>query len=103
MGLFLNFHILLRLRGLGDNGAFLSYDVLQDGQLRRISLEDECLAEASEATLKPIRIRMAAKLVWKTFLCLFIIYSGHMETKLVRKRFLHLLHEVFGSRVYIGR
>ena len=52
MGLFSNFHILLGVWHLRDNGAFLSYDVLQDGQLGRIPLDNECLVEA---TLKLVR------------------------------------------------
>ena len=47
-----NFHILLGVCGLRDNGAFSSYDVLQDGRVGMIPLEDECLVEA---TLKLIR------------------------------------------------
>ena len=53
VGLFFNFHILLGVRGLRDNGVLLSYDVLHDRQLGRIPLEDECLVKT---TLKPVRI-----------------------------------------------
>ena len=52
MGLFSNFRVLLGVRGLREDGTFLSYDVLQDGRLGMITREDECLAKA---ILKPIR------------------------------------------------
>ena len=52
MGLFSNFQILLGVCDLGDDDTFLSYDVLQDGRIGMIPLEDECLVES---TLKPIR------------------------------------------------
>ena len=52
VGLFSNFQILLGVCDLGDDDTFLSYDVLQDGRIGMIPLEDECLVES---TLKPIR------------------------------------------------
>ena len=53
VGIFSNFQNLLGICGLRDKDTFLSYDVLQDGRLGTIPLEDECLVEA---TLKTIRI-----------------------------------------------
>ena len=59
--LFSDFHILLGVCGLRDNDTFLHYDVLQDGLLGMIPLEDECLAEA---TLKLIRILAKVDKIW---------------------------------------
>ena len=61
VGLFSNFQILLGVRGLRDKDSFLSYDVLQDGRLVLIPLEDECLVDA---TLKPIRILAKVDKIW---------------------------------------
>ena len=61
VGLFSNFQILLGFCGLRDKDYFLSYDVLQDGRIVLIPLEDECLVDA---TLKPIRILAKVDKIW---------------------------------------
>ena len=45
--LFSDFHILLGVCGLRDNDTFLIYDVLHDGRLGMIHLEDECMGEVT--------------------------------------------------------